>query len=339
MKNIVFVILLAFAGVSFGQTVFSGIITENTWWTASNSPYILTNDVVIAPDARLVIEPGVTVLVERPTRIPEGIQQIDQLDSFTVSIKVYGAIYALGTPTNPIIFRGQDVKTENINTHWFGIFINSRRTQEITIGYAIISSAANGIWVKNGRPMIRNTLFEFNNTGLRIENRADVRAIHNIFSKNFLAGVRVLESNPFIFNSIFVDNNTIGLWGDGKAKIDLRNNLFFNNGRNFSNTDPLFGIKSRVNANGDSTDFAGNMIADPIFVGSVREASMRAAGRPERIPASQIIMNEINDNRRLYFLSPFSPAIDAGVSDRMFREPDGSLPDLGIWGGAEIIRF
>ena len=333
-----FVLILIFSvSFTFGRTIFSGVITENTWWSAAGNPYILTNDVIVAPNARLVIEPGVVVIVERPIRIPEGIHQIDHLDSFTTSIKVYGSIYALGTPTNPIIFKGSNVSDEDIYTHWFGIYIDSRRTQEIVIGYATISSAANGIWVRNGRPMIRNVLFEFNNTGLRLENRSDARVVHCVFAKNFLTGIRVLDSNPFIFNSIITSNNAMGIWGDRLTKIELRNNIFFDNGRNFVDVDPLFGINSRVNANGDSTDFVGNMVLDPIFAGSVREETIRASGRPARTPMSSNIFNEIADTR--YFLSPFSPAIDAGVGDRMFREPDGSLPDLGIWGGAEIIRF
>ena len=336
MRNFVLIVLFFSASFVFGQTIFEGVITENTWWSPNNNPYILTNDVIVAPSARLVIEPGVVILMEKPTRFPSGIRQIDHLDSFAVSIKVYGAIYALGTPLRPIIFKGKDVD-DDIYTHWHGIYIDSRRTQESIIGYATITGAANGIWVKNGRPMIRNVLFEFNNIGLRIEDRSAVRAVHCIFAKNFLAGARVWDSNPYIYNSIFVSNNTIGIWGDNISEIELKNNLFFDNGRNFADTDPLFGRNSRVNANGDSTDFAGNMVTDPLFRGSFAVEAARKSGRTERTPASQNIFEDIIDKR--YFLSPFSPAIDAGVSDRIFREIDGSLPDLGIWGGAEVIRF
>ena len=326
--------------ICFARTVIDGqIITTNTWWTVANSPYILTNDVVVAPQARLVIEAGVEVLVERPLRIPEGIDQLDNLDSHTVSIKVFGALHALGTPTRPIIFRGQNVE-ENF-THWYGIVIRSARTRDMVIGYATISSAAYGIRVIGGQPLIRNVLFEFNNIGVRIEERSTARIAHCVFSQNFLAGVRAYNSNPLIYNSILINNNMTGLWGDSHTKIDFRNNLLFDNGRNFSLTDPYFGRKNRVNSNGDSTDFQGNMIMDPIFLGSVQEAEARKEGkRTQRRAASTNIFESIEDEtRKRFFLSPFSPAIDAGVSDRVFREIDGTLPDLGIWGGPEILRF
>jgi hypothetical protein len=337
MKKIVFIALFFCVNFVFGETIVSGIITENAWWTADKSPYILANDVVIAPDARLVIEPGVTILIEKPTRIPDGIKQIDELDSFTVAIKVYGAIYALATPTNPITIKGKDVSPDDNYTHWAGIYIDSRRTAESVIGFATISSAANGIWIKNGRPLIRNVLFEFNNVGLRMENKSSVRVMHCIFAKNYLTGIRILDSNPYIYNSIIVSNNLTGLWGDRKTKIDLRNNLFFDNGRNFADTDPLYGKNSKVNENGDSTDFAGNLVTDPIFAGTLKEEKARNSGKIARKPMFSNIFDEIADKR--YFLSPFSPAIDAGINDKMFREVDGSLPDLGIWGGAEVIRF
>ena len=327
-------------GICFARTVIDGqIITTNVWWTAANSPYILTNDIVVAPQARLVIEAGVEVLVERPTRIPEGIEQLDNLDSHTVAIKVYGALHALGTPTKPIVFRGLNVE-ENF-THWYGIVIKSARTQDMVIGYATISSAAHGIRVIGGQPLIRNVLFEFNNIGVRIEERSTARIAHSIFSQNFLAAVRVYNSNPRIYNSILINNNMTGLWGDSHARIDFKNNLLFDNGRDFSLTDPLFGRNSRVNSNGDSTDFMGNMIMDPIFLGSVSEAEARKEGkRTQRRAASINIFETIEDEKRKrFFLSPFSPAIDAGVNERMFREIDGTPPDLGIWGGPETLRF
>ncbi|MCL2844482.1 MAG: right-handed parallel beta-helix repeat-containing protein [Chitinivibrionia bacterium] len=329
--------------VCFARTVIDGeVITTNTWWRAENSPYILTNDVVVAPQARLVIEAGVEVLIERPIRIPEGIEQLDNLDSQTVSIKVFGALHALGTPTRPIVFRGLNVEEGNQFTHWYGIVIRSARTQDMVIGYATISSAAHGIRVIGGQPLIRNVLFTFNNIGVRVEDRSTARIAHSVFSQNFLTGIRVYNSNPLIYNSILVNNNMTGLWGDSHARIDFRHNLLFDNGRDFSLTDPLFGRNDRVNSNGDSTDFKGNMVMEPIFLGSFAEAAVRKEGRrAERRAASYNIMESISadDVRRRFFLSPFSPAIDAGVSDRVFREIDGSLPDLGIWGGPETLRF
>ena len=337
MKKIVFALILSlFLGYIFAETVISGTITENTWWTKDKGPYILVNDLVIATQARLVIEPGVEVLMEKPVKIPEGIEQIDNLDSFTVAIKVFGALFAVGTPTNPIVFKGKDVKDKY--THWYGIYIDSPRSREITISYTSISSAVNGIWVNNGSPMIRNSLLEFNNTGLRIEKKSSVRAVHCIFTHNYLAGIRVIGSNPYIYNSIIIDNDITGLWGDDRVEIVFKNNLCFRNGdRDFVDTDPHFGIMKNLNANGDSIDIYGNLRCDPVFAGSIKEENLQKQGKTAKKATSENIYNEIKDKR--YFLSPYSPCIDAGAADKIFREPDGSPPDLGIWGGADYIRF
>jgi len=337
-KSVFAIIFLSFfSRLVFAETIVEGVITENSWWTPDKSPYVITNDLIIAQNAKLIIEPGVEVLIERPVKMPVGIEQIDHLDSFSVAIKVFGVIYAVGTPQNPIIFKGKDV--EETYTHWYGIVISSRRTQEISIGFATVSSAANGICVKNGgMPVIRNTLFEFNNVGLRIEGRSSVRVLHCVFSQNYLAGLRVLDSNPYIYNSIITNNNIVGLWGDKNTEIEFKNNLCWGNGnKDYSDTDPNFGIMKKLNSNGDSVDIAGNLRCDPVFAGSVKESELQKKGAKEKIPYSTKIIDQIEDKR--YFLSPYSPCIDAGTPDKMFRENDGSLPDLGIFGGAEVIRF
>jgi hypothetical protein len=335
MKKNVFVSLL-FCGLSFAEIIVSGTITENTWWVKEKNPYILVNDLVIAPQARLVIEPGVEILIEKPVKIPDGIEQMDYLDSFTVAIKVFGALHAAGTPLEPIIFKGNNVK--DTYTHWYGIYIDSRRSEEITISYASVSSAGNGIWVKNGSPMIRNTLFEFNNVGLRAEKKSAVRAVHCVFTQNYLAGIRVINSNPHIYNSIITDNEITGLWGDDNVEIVFKNNLCWGNGsKDFSGVNPNLGVMKKTNVNGDSVDINGNLRCDPIFLENPKEKIFQKDGKKAKKAASQDIFEKIKDKR--YFLSPYSPCVDAGAADKIFREPDGSPPDLGLWGGAEYIRF
>ena len=336
MKKTILVFLALLTAKICSQTVIHGVIKENTWWTKENSPYILTNDLVIAPFARLVIEPGVTVMAEKPLRIPDGIEQIDHLDSFTVAIKVLGALHAVGTPTDHIIFMGKDVEDDRY-THWYGIYVDSRRSEQVTLAYTTVSSAVNGIFVKNGMPMIRNVLFEFNHVGLRAENRASLRAVHCVFTKNYLAAVRVINSNPYIYNSIFVDNVGTALWGDGKVDIPFRNNIIWNNGRDFLETDARLGVMRKLNPNGDSTDFYGNLRTDPVFVGSQRAEFLEKSGKTAKNVFFHDRLDEIEDKR--FFLSPYSPAVDAGINSRMFRESDGSAPDIGIWGGADHIRF
>jgi hypothetical protein len=48
-------------GVTTASTPENGIISQNTTWTKTNSPYTLTGPVGIAEEATLTIDPGVTV--------------------------------------------------------------------------------------------------------------------------------------------------------------------------------------------------------------------------------------------------------------------------------------
>src|ERR1035438_7891798 len=62
MKKLI--LLIAFISlVSFvnAQTNVSGGIYSNTTWTKANSPYIVTDTVVVFPGITLTIEPGVVV--------------------------------------------------------------------------------------------------------------------------------------------------------------------------------------------------------------------------------------------------------------------------------------
>lgn len=64
-----------------------GTLTEDTVWTAVNSPYVLTSTIQIPAGITLTIEPGVTVFGKS-----------------SAGILVEGNIVAIGTPTVPITF-------------------------------------------------------------------------------------------------------------------------------------------------------------------------------------------------------------------------------------------
>ena len=67
-------------------TLVAGIINTSTTWSVANSPYILTNDVQIAYEATLTIEPGVRIFGEN------------------YAIKTWGTLSAVGTNGSKIIF-------------------------------------------------------------------------------------------------------------------------------------------------------------------------------------------------------------------------------------------
>src|ERR1022692_3236565 len=101
MKNLILLLMLALFGLStYAQTNVSGGIYSNTTWTLANSPYIVTDTVVVFPNVTLTIEPGVTMKFDNNIEI-----EIRQ-----------GQLIANGTSIDSITF------TSNSNSPIAGIY-------------------------------------------------------------------------------------------------------------------------------------------------------------------------------------------------------------------------
>lgn len=348
MKHLLAALLIS--SLSYGETLISGIITKNAWWTKDKSPYIITNDVVIAETARLVIDPGVEIIVEKPLQIPKDIVQLSSADTFGVTIRVLGALRCNGKPDMPIIFRGRYISKGDEYTHWEGLILNSSRSNEISISYTFVHNASTGITVQRGTPLIRNFLAERNNIGIKTMTSASPRIVNALFTDNFFAGIRIEKANPEIFNSIFYNNRNIGIYSDRVSKVSILNCGFYKNGdKSFVGCTPELGVMSKKNKNGDSTDVFGNLTINPMFTGSQAEAvavktklnklqeSTIKSPDPKRIKDIQTPTKHGTD--RVFYLSKHSPYVNAGHPAGKFKEPDGSLPDLGLWGGPEFLQF
>src|SRR5581483_5944220 len=81
----------------FSQTFFHGGIYSNTTWTLANSPYIITDTVVVFPNVTLTIQPGVIV----------------KFDSNVYMEVRQGNLIANGTPADSITFTSNTAHPNN----------------------------------------------------------------------------------------------------------------------------------------------------------------------------------------------------------------------------------
>ncbi|MGY5354256.1 Ig-like domain-containing protein [Wenyingzhuangia sp. IMCC45467] len=220
-------LLLLIASVNFAQTNVSGGITTNTTWGLVNSPYIVTNDIVIFENKTLTIEPGVTV------KFNDGVQ-----------LRVQGTIIAKGNHSNKIKFTSnspspqkkswKEIKIELRARYIFDYTTFEYAYSAIHTNHAISSSIKNSIFQHNyngieadsGGPQwgvtIENTKFINNDKG--IANYHDEVNLKNCEFKNNRIGAELTESNV---NSCIFDGNTdTGLFAN---YTKLTNSTFINN--------------------------------------------------------------------------------------------------------------
>lgn len=137
---------------SFAQTLVSGGIFDAVTWTTTQSPYIVTGDVVVFPDGSLTIEPGVEI----------------RFKSNTILELREGDLFANGTASNPITFTLDSASTTI--DKWEGIKNTTTTNAAIVVelNHAIIEYAKTGLDYGKGSSYryIDNTIFRYNDRGV-----------------------------------------------------------------------------------------------------------------------------------------------------------------------------
>ncbi|HPH82950.1 MAG TPA: T9SS type A sorting domain-containing protein [Flavobacteriales bacterium] len=239
------------------QTAVSGGIYTNTTWTLANSPYLMTNNIVVFPGVTLTIEPGVEVRVKENGG--SGTQYY---------LETRGTINMVGTSDAPITFRA-DTALTTIGA-WQGIIIKNSQGASINYNYVNIANAVSSFVYDGSVP----SLIQLNKCNFSYNANAVVVGIDLIAEDcvflgnetaiygwaNFTFRNCVFDDNNsalFIYassldmNNCVVRNNSLGI-GINSGSINgtlVRNTLFENN------------ILAYTNANNgliDSCTFIGN---------------------------------------------------------------------------------
>ncbi len=171
-------LLLVFSLAAYAQTNVSGGIYNNNRWTKVNSPYIVTDTIVIFPGVTLTIEPGVTVKFEN--QIWMEVRQ--------------GAIIAQGTGSDSITFTSNSISP--IPGIYHGITLNGG-TITSRFNYCNFRYAEFGLQVYADTTLIKNSNFNYNNSGLEPYSE-NINIDSTNFRNNKWVGLGHLSGHSFI---------------------------------------------------------------------------------------------------------------------------------------------
>lgn len=208
-QNILYFILFLSIQFTFSQTSVSGGIFSDQIWTEENSPYIVTDDIVIFQGVKLEIEAGVELKF-----------------AADVSLEVRGTLLAEGTEIQPIIF------TSNLIDHneygdWQGLAVKNLLGGSASFTYTEFHHASIVMTVDccdSSTPVVfGNCLFKDNLAVLSGYTGGDMIVNNCSFVDNYSC---VDSADKTISNSIF-RNNIYGLYRT--ERISVYNSIFENN--------------------------------------------------------------------------------------------------------------
>jgi plastocyanin len=194
----------------FAQTPLNGTINTNTTLSSAGNPYVVENDVTIAEDVTLTLQPGVIIKFN------------DHYDDMFVN----GTLRVLGTASNPVFFtsihddaHGGDTNGNGIATvpeadQWGAIWFNASSTNNL-LDHA---------WIGYGGGFATSAMVNAYTSNLIIRN--------STLAWSAERGVYGQDASPRFEDNQFINNNTDGIYFhslDPAINLILTNNVFTGN--------------------------------------------------------------------------------------------------------------
>jgi parallel beta-helix repeat protein len=195
LKLLLVFTLLCIPVKAVSQITVSDDITENTTWSAADSPVTVSQTITVQSGAVLTIEPGVTVLMGAGN-----------------SIFVEGALVAAGTEADKITFTSASGTPSPGD--WGSIEFRNTANAGSEVDHLIVEYGAGG--ERTG--MIFYTTGAF---GVNISN--------SLFRNSAVHGINLRASSPQITNSEFTGNNGYGIFTDLSLSYVVENSTMSNN--------------------------------------------------------------------------------------------------------------
>jgi len=207
---------------SSAGTKVSGNISEDTFWSAEDSPYIISGDMEILQGVTLTIEAGAVITMKETT-------------SSYGSIIVQGKLEATGTANNHIVFTGNKDPMFGGTTpgYWGGFKV--RTTGQLNLDYTEIRYASSYAINNSGNLNISNSkISDTKGYGIYVStSEMNVSIENNEIINNTRSGIRISNFNV---GNLLLNDNTILNNGTESISINLTGynpsnsiNIFDNN--------------------------------------------------------------------------------------------------------------
>ena len=199
------------AELSILSQILGGTITRDSFLIMSNSPYRVSQDVVVDNGATLYIEPGVTIIYDQNTSI----------------ITEDAGIMAIGTKDRPIVFTASGASPSPgfygsaVKLNGKGSKINSSFT------YCIMKYANTALDIHYGAPDISYCYIARNaQSGVFCRNDSAPNIFYSTFTENLGEGAikAVGMSRPKINHNNFMNNDITDIQAFSTIRIDATHN-------------------------------------------------------------------------------------------------------------------
>ncbi|MHC4539282.1 MAG: HEAT repeat domain-containing protein, partial [Planctomycetota bacterium] len=200
-----------------------GTIHNAVVWESSKSPYVMDENVFVADDGSLTIEPGVKVKVVRLTEDTPSINAY-------IGLQISGTLTAQGTPDTMIKFTSASDKP-NKYREWQGIVFNDGCSPSV-LKWVLVEDAIFGVDAY-GPALIAHCIFRECHTGIYLERDFVGEVLHNVSAYNAGSGIQCkgTRAEATIVNNICYENGDgIRGWWDAVAFADY--NLYWSSKRN-----------------------------------------------------------------------------------------------------------
>jgi hypothetical protein len=188
-------------------TYVEGPITQDTIWTLVDSPFVLSKDIVVYPNATLSIEPGVEVKF-----------------GGAFSLIISGGLYANGTDKT-IMFTSN--KEQPGTGDWNAIKFNG--TGQSTLIGCFVAYGKDGIVIENGDAEIEDSTISLSQNGILVTN-AKLGIQNSIVSLCNQNGINITDSEVTIQNNVITENQGNGISVTGNGQVTIQNNTIMSNG-------------------------------------------------------------------------------------------------------------